>query len=208
MKIILLGPPGAGKGSQATLIAEQYNIPHISTGDIFRKNLREKTELGKLAQSYMDKGELVPDDVTISMVEDRLKEDDARKGYLLDGFPRTTMQAESFDESNEIDVAINIDVPTDLLLSRITGRRMCACGATYHVNRIGNRTDCEKCGETLYQRDDDKEEVVQSRLKAYNEQTAPLIEHYGQRGKLITIDGNRDIDVIFEKLQGILGAYL
>ena len=205
MKIILLGPPGAGKGTQAMRIAHDYHLAHISTGDIFRMNMRENTELGQLAKSYINQGQLVPDDVTIAMVEDRLKRDDCMQGFLLDGFPRTVAQAEAFDKKMQIDVALDIEAPDELLVWRIAGRRMCACGATYHVDWLEEgETTCRKCGDTLYQREDDREETVYKRLLVYKEQTAPLVEHYRAHGVLRSVDGTLDVDAVYAQIKRIL----
>ncbi|MGI6005171.1 MAG: adenylate kinase [Christensenellales bacterium] len=203
MKIILLGPPGAGKGTQAANIVRDYQVAHISTGDILRANLREQTELGKKAKAFMDAGELVPDDLIISMVEDRLAQPDCENGYLLDGFPRTLAQAAAFDKNNRVDAVINIAVPAEQLVSRIAGRRMCGCGATYHVKTYDKDT-CGRCGEKLYQRDDDKEETVKNRLSVYEAQTAPLIDHYGDKVK--TVDGMKSIEEVYDDIRAILGA--
>ena len=185
MKLVLLGPPGAGKGTQASKIVDKYNLVHISTGDIFRKNLSENTPLGQKAKEYMDKGLLVPDDVTVEMVEDRLSWDDINGSYMLDGFPRTIAQAEAFDKileknGEKLDLALCIEADYSLLTKRITGRRMCKCGATYHVEFQPPKKEgiCDKCGGELYQRDDDKEDTVVKRLKEYEEKTQPLVEYY------------------------------
>ncbi len=204
MKIVLLGPPGAGKGTQALRISRDYGIAHISTGDIFRSNIREMTELGRLAKSYIDKGELVPDEVTISMVKDRLTADDCRDGFLLDGFPRTLGQAEAFDAMTRIDIALNIDVEEALLVKRIAGRRVCSCGASYHIDNLGGSNICPKCGKELLQRDDDKEETVMNRLLVYKNQTAPLIAHYTEQGVLVSVDGSLGIDEVYAKIREIL----
>ena len=204
MKVVLLGPPGAGKGTQAMRIAKEYQLAHISTGDIFRQNLRENTELGKLAKSYMDQGQLVPDDVTIAMVLDRLQKDDCQNGYLLDGFPRTVAQAKAFDETTKIDVALDIEAPDELLVRKIAGRRMCSCGATYHVDWLNGKTTCDVCGKELYQRDDDREETVYKRLMVYKEQTAPLIDHYAQAGVLKSVDGAQDVEKVYEEIKKVL----
>ena len=184
MKLVMLGAPGAGKGTQANMIAEKYGIPHISTGDIFRANIKEGTDLGKEAKSYMDKGELVPDELTVRLLLDRVSKDDCKDGYVLDGFPRTIPQAEVLEKELEkngdrIDKAVNVDVPDENIVNRMSGRRACLkCGATYHIVHIPPRKEgiCDNCGSELVQRDDDKEETVKNRLKVYHEQTAPLIE--------------------------------
>ena len=204
MKIILLGPPGAGKGTQAMRIARDYNLAHISTGDIFRTNMRENTELGKLAKSYIDQGQLVPDDVTIAMVHDRLQKDDCRDGFLLDGFPRTVAQAKAFDEAVKVDLALDIEAPDELLVRRIAGRRMCPCGATYHVDWLDGKTTCGECGSDLYQRDDDREETVYKRLLVYKEQTAPLAAHYKSLGVLRGVDGTKDVDEVYAQIKSVL----
>lgn len=203
MKIILLGAPGAGKGSQATKIAEKYGIAHVSTGDALRANIKNGTELGKFAKSFIDKGELVPDEVVVGIVADRIKKDDCVNGFLLDGFPRTIAQAEALGKLTEIDYVINIDVDFDLIAERIGGRRMCACGESYHVSSYKSDV-CAKCGGKLYQRDDDREETVKSRLSVYEKQTAPLVSYYEQTGKLVTVDGNKTIDEVFAEISEIL----
>jgi adenylate kinase len=180
--IILLGAPGAGKGSQATKISTAYGIPHISTGDILRRNIKEQTELGKMAKVFIDKGQLVPDEVVIGIVKSRLDEDDAKNGYILDGFPRTIAQAEALDKVASIDFVINIVVPFEVIEERLTGRRVCLCGATYHTSTLNGLDVCEKCGQKLFIRDDDKIETVKERLKVYQNQTAPLIEYYQKKG--------------------------
>lgn len=188
MNIILLGAPGAGKGTQASRLEEKYDLVHISTGDIFRANIKGGTEIGKLAKSYIDAGKLVPDEVTCDIVKDRLTWDDVKtKGYMLDGFPRNTFQAEQLDKFAKIDVCVNIDVPTELLMDRICGRRVCSCGESYHVSTLNGATTCAKCGKELYQRADDNPETVGARLQTYNSQTAPLIEYYKAQGKLLSI---------------------
>ena len=214
MKIIMLGAPGAGKGTQAKKIAEKYGIPHISTGDIFRANIKGGTELGMKAKSYMDQGQLVPDDVTIGMLLDRISQDDCAGGYVLDGFPRTIPQAESLTEAlkgrnEKMDYAINVDVPDEAIVTRMGGRRACiACGATYHIVYNPTKTEgvCDACGEKLVLRDDDKPETVQKRLTVYHEQTQPLIEYYDSEGILKTVDGTQDLNDVFEDIIEILGA--
>ncbi|WP_313119853.1 adenylate kinase [Proteiniclasticum ruminis] len=213
MRIILLGPPGAGKGTQAQSISNKYNIPQISTGDIFRKNIAGGTELGILAKSYMDKGLLVPDNVTIDLVKNRLKEDDTHNGFLLDGFPRTIHQAEVLEallkeQSVAIDVALQIEVPREFIIQRMTGRRVCPnCGASYHLefNPPMLRGTCDDCGSHLIQREDDKRETVVERLEIYDFQTAPLIAYYTEKGKLKTVDGTKAINEVFEDIIRILG---
>lgn len=214
MRLILLGPPGAGKGTQAANIVEKYRIPHISTGDIFRKNIQEGTELGKKAKEYMDQGLLVPDELVVAIVEERLKEADCKDGFLLDGFPRTVEQAEALDKVlAEMDVAldsvINIEVDKEILVNRAVGRRICKdCGATYHIefNPPQKEGVCDKCGGSLYQRADDNEETVSTRVEVYLKQTQPLIDYYTKQGILITIDGQQPIDKVFEDIVNALGA--
>ena len=213
MKLILLGPPGAGKGTQAESITEAYNLIHISTGDIFRKNMKENTPLGVKAKEYVDKGQLVPDEITIAMVEDRLSQEDVREGFLLDGFPRSTSQAEALDDimmelGSKIDKVINIEVDKNILVDRVVGRRICKeCGATYHVrsNPPKQAGICDKCGGELYQRADDTEETVAKRISIYEEETLPLVEYYTEKGNLFTVDGTLGIDTVFGKIQKALG---
>ena len=214
MKIIMLGAPGAGKGTQAKRIAEKYHIPHISTGDIFRANIKGGTELGMKAKGFMDQGMLVPDEITIGMLMDRIKDADCANGYVLDGFPRTIPQAESLTKAlsaqgESIDFAVNVDVPDDNIVSRMSGRRAClACGATYHVefNPPKKEGVCDVCGQELVLRDDDKPETVQKRLDVYHEQTQPLIEYYKQAGVLAEVDGTQNMDDVFSSIVDILGA--
>ena len=214
MKIIMLGAPGAGKGTQAKKIAEKYHIPHISTGDIFRANIKNGTELGMKAKSYMDQGQLVPDDVTIGMLLDRISQEDCAEGYVLDGFPRTIPQAESLTKALEergesMDYAINVDVPDQAIVTRMAGRRAClACGATYHIvyNAPKKENVCDVCGEGLVLRDDDKPETVQKRLTVYHDQTKPRIDYYGKAGILVTVDGTQDLNKVFEDIVSVLGA--
>ena len=206
MNIILLGAPGAGKGTQAVRLAEKYNIPHISTGDIFRSNIKGQTPIGIVAKSYIDKGQLVPDEVTIQIVKERLEKEDCQNGYLLDGFPRTVFQAEALDTFSKVEAVVNVDVPLNKLLKRITGRRVCAkCGESYHVDYLNGKTDCAKCGAELIQRADDNEVTVASRLEVYEKQTAPLIEYYAQKGVLLTVDGDGDIEKVFNSICEKLG---
>ncbi len=213
MKIIMLGAPGAGKGTQAKQIAAKYNIPHVSTGDIFRANIKEGTALGMEAKSYMDKGQLVPDELTVKILLDRVAKDDCKNGYVLDGFPRTIPQAEVLDEAvsklNEsIDYAINVDVPDENIVKRMSGRRACLkCGATYHIVNVPPKAEgiCDVCGEALVIRDDDKEETVKARLKAYHDQTQPLIEYYSNKGILKEVDGTQDVNKVFDDITAILG---
>jgi len=214
MRLILLGPPGAGKGTQAASIVEKYNVPHISTGDIFRKNIKEGTELGKKAQDYINKGQLVPDSLTVALVEDRLQQEDAKAGFLLDGFPRTIAQAEALDKvltelNCSLERVINIKVDLGLLVERACGRRICKeCGATYHVmfNPSKEADVCDKCSGPLYQRPDDNEETVSNRIKVYMDETAPLIEYYGKQDKIADINGQQDISKVFEDIVKVLGA--
>ena len=214
MKIIMLGAPGAGKGTQAKMIAEKYNIPHISTGDIFRANIKNGTELGKKAKSYMDKGQLVPDELTLDLIMDRFKEDDCKNGYVLDGFPRTIPQAEALDAAlkangEKVDFAIDVDVPDENIVKRMGGRRACVnCGATYHIVYSPTKVEgkCDKCGEELIVRDDDKPETVLSRLEVYHNQTQPLIDYYNEPGILKTVDGTVDMKDVFKAIVDILGA--
>ncbi len=202
--IILLGAPGAGKGSQATKIATEYNIPHISTGDILRKNIKEQTELGKMAKSYIDQGQLVPDDVVVAIVEDRLKQDDAKNGYLLDGFPRTIAQADALKKFTSVNYVLNLQVPFELIMDRITGRRMCTCGESYHVSTLNGSNKCKVCGKELYIRDDDKPETVENRLNVYNEQTKPLIDYYKKDGVVFDIDGSKAISEVYDEIKKVL----
>ena len=191
MNIILLGAPGAGKGTQAAKIVDAYKLPHISTGDIFRENIKNQTPIGLLAKSYIDKGALVPDEVTCKIVEERISREDCKNGYMLDGFPRTIAQAEALDKITKIDFVINIDVDFSLLLDRLCGRRVCKdCGESYHITRLNGETKCARCGGDLYQRKDDNPETVQSRLDVYNAQTAPLIEYYTNKGVIFNVDGS------------------
>ena len=214
MKIVMLGAPGAGKGTQAKMIAAKYQIPHISTGDIFRANIKNGTELGKKAKSYMDQGLLVPDELTVDLVIDRLAQDDCKNGYILDGFPRTIPQAEALDAAlaklgEKMDYAIDVDVPDENIVSRMSGRRACTgCGATYHIvyNPSKKGECCEVCGEKLILRDDDKPETVQKRLNVYHEQTQPLIDYYTKQSILCTVDGTQDMNDVFAEIVKILGA--
>lgn len=214
MRIIMLGAPGAGKGTQAKKIAEKYGIPHISTGDIFRANIKNGTELGKKAKTYMDQGLLVPDELTCDLVVDRIQQDDAKNGYVLDGFPRTIPQAECLTVALEklgskIDYAIDVDVPDENIIHRMGGRRACVgCGATYHLEYAPTKVEgiCDVCGKELILRDDDKPETVKKRLNVYHEQTQPLIDYYTNAGILKTVDGTVDIDVVFQNIVEILGA--
>ncbi|MCI6867687.1 MAG: adenylate kinase [Lachnospiraceae bacterium] len=214
MKIVMLGAPGAGKGTQAKMIASKYQVPHISTGDIFRANIKNGTELGKKAKEYMDQGLLVPDELTVDLVIDRLSQDDCKKGYILDGFPRTIPQAEALDAAlakrgEKMDFAIDVDVPDENIISRMSGRRACTgCGATYHIvyNPSKKGDVCEVCGETLILRDDDKPETVQKRLAVYHDQTQPLIDYYTGQSILKTVDGTQDMNDVFAAITEILEA--
>ncbi len=213
MKIIMLGAPGAGKGTQAKKIAEKYHIPHISTGDLFRSNIGNNTELGKEAKQYMDAGKLVPDELTVRMLLDRVASDDCKNGYVLDGFPRTIAQAEVLEEevkklNDKIDYAIDVEVPDENIVKRMGGRRACLkCGATYHIVHIPPKTEgiCDSCGSELVLRSDDAPETVQKRLDVYHEQTQPLIDFYKARGILREVDGTQDMQVVFDEIVGILG---
>ena len=205
MNIILLGAPGAGKGTQAGKIAQKYNLLHISTGDIFRANIKGGTEIGKLAKSYIDAGKLVPDEVTCDIVKDRLTWDDAGAGYMLDGFPRNVYQAQELDKFAKRDWRLNIDVDEALLMDRICGRRMCVCGESYHISTLNGATTCAKCGKELYRREDDNPETVKTRLDTYNTQTAPLIDYYKAQGKLASVtSGKGSPDEVFAQIVKIL----
>ncbi len=214
MKIIMLGAPGAGKGTQAKMIADKYSVPHISTGDIFRANIKEGTELGQKAKEYMDQGLLVPDELVVNLVVDRLTWEDAKNGYVLDGFPRTIPQAEALTEAlakkgEKVDYAINIDVPDQNIIDRMGGRRACvSCGATYHIVNIPPKKEgiCDVCGAELILRDDDKPETVKKRLDVYHEQTQPLIDYYQAEGVLKDVDGTVDMKDVFESIVQVLGA--
>ena len=206
MKLVFLGPPGAGKGTQAERICSDYSIAHISTGDMLRAEMRAGTELGKAAKSYIESGLLVPDDVIIGMVKSRILQPDCANGFLFDGFPRTVAQADALSEICSIDRAVNIRVPVERLVARISGRRMCPqCGAAYHV-AFYDGTVCPKCGATLYQRDVYKEETVKNRLSVYTKQTAPLIAYYEAKGLLVTVDGSLGIDAVTEEIRRALDA--
>ena len=207
MNIILLGAPGAGKGTQASRISDNYVLPHISTGDIFRENIKNETPIGLLAKSYIDKGQLVPDEVTCKIVEERIGRIDCEKGYMLDGFPRTIAQAEALDKITNIDLVINIDVDFSLLLDRLCGRRVCKeCGESYHITKLGGETKCSRCGGELYQRKDDNPETVQSRLDVYNAQTAPLIDYYTKKGVLFNVGGNASPETVYAEIAAKLDS--
>lgn len=213
MKIIMLGAPGAGKGTQAKMIAEKCGIPHISTGDIFRANIKNGTELGAKAKEYMDKGLLVPDELVCDLVVDRIQQADCEKGYILDGFPRTIPQAEALENAlnaieQKLDYAIDIDVPDENIINRMSDRRACVgCGATYHVlfNPTKVEGKCDVCGESLILRDDDKPETVKKRLDVYHTQTQPLIDFYTERKVLVEVDGTQSMDKVFDDIMKILG---
>ena len=205
MKLILLGAPGAGKGTQAQRVCSALNIPQISTGDILRRAIKEQTPTGVKAKAFIDAGKLVPDDVIIDIVKDRLAQPDCAGGYILDGFPRTVPQAEALEGIAAIDAVIELDVADEKLIERLSGRRVCLkCGATYHVSRLNGETKCAACGDTLIQRDDDKAETVLNRLTVYHNQTAPLVDFYQKRGMLKVIDGAQDMDTIFASIMDIV----
>ena len=214
MKIIMLGAPGAGKGTQAKKIADKYQVPHISTGDIFRANIKNGTELGMKAKTYMDQGLLVPDELVVDLVVDRLAQEDCVNGCVLDGFPRTIPQAECLDaalaaKGEAIDYAVDVDVPDENIINRMSGRRACvACGATYHIVHIPTKVEgvCDRCGEGLILRDDDKPETVKKRLDVYHAQTQPLIDYYTSKNVLKTVDGTQDMEAVFQAIVDILGA--
>lgn len=213
MKIIMLGAPGAGKGTQAKMLADKYEIPHISTGDIFRANIKNGTELGQKAKTYMDQGLLVPDELVCDLVVDRVQQDDCAKGYILDGFPRTIPQAEALDAAlanigSKIDYAVNVEVPDENIVTRMSGRRACVdCGATYHIVYNPTKTEgiCDVCGKELILREDDKPETVTKRLNVYHEQTQPLIDYYTKQGALKEVDGTMNMDDVFNAIVKILG---
>lgn len=213
MKIIMLGAPGAGKGTQAKMLSKKYEIPHISTGDIFRANIKNGTELGKKAQTYMDQGLLVPDELVVDLVVDRVQQDDCKNGYVLDGFPRTIPQAESLDKAlatagDKVDYAVNVEVPDENIINRMGGRRACVnCGATYHLTYMPPKTagKCDTCGSDLILRDDDKPETVKKRLGVYHDQTQPLIDYYTKKNILVEVDGTKEINDVFNEIVKILG---
>ncbi|SDZ85265.1 Adenylate kinase [Lachnospiraceae bacterium NK3A20] len=213
MIIVMLGAPGAGKGTQAAMICDKYDIPHVSTGDIFRANIKNGTELGKKAKAFMDEGKLVPDELTIELLLDRVSQDDCAKGYVLDGFPRTIPQAEVLTNAlakagEKVDFAINVDVPDENIIKRMSGRRSCPkCGASYHVEFVPPKKEgiCDVCGSELIQREDDKPETVKNRLSVYHDQTQPLIEYYEKAGALQAVDGTKDKDEVFADIVSILG---
>lgn len=213
LRAVLLGPPGAGKGTQAVRLVEKYAIPHISTGDIFRKNIKEGTELGKKAQEYMNAGALVPDELVVDLVKDRLQQDDCKNGFLLDGFPRTIFQAEKLDEflsesNQKMDIVINLKVEKEALIKRLTGRRVCKdCGASYHIVNIPPKKEgvCDICGGELIQRKDDNIETVENRINVYEEQTAPLIGYYKEAGSLVDFDGEASLNEVFDAIVQAIG---
>ncbi len=213
MKIIMLGAPGAGKGTQAKMIADKYGVPHVSTGDIFRANIKNGTELGMEAKKYMDQGLLVPDELTVKILLDRVSQPDCKNGYVLDGFPRTIPQAEVLDKAlaelgESIDYAIDVDVPDENIVKRMSGRRACvSCGATYHVVHVPPKKEgiCDRCGSELILRDDDKPETVKNRLDVYHKQTQPLIDFYTKKGVIAEVDGTKDMKDVFDAIVAILG---
>lgn len=213
MNMILLGPPGAGKGTQAVNIVEKYDVPHISTGDIFRENIKNGTELGKKAQEYMNRGELVPDELVCEIATDRLSREDCADGFLLDGFPRTVFQAEKLDEfltanGKKVDAVINLEVEKEELITRLTGRRVCRkCGASFHVVNIPPKTEgvCDYCGGELYQRDDDTVETAENRISVYDSQTKPLVDYYTKAGCIVNIDGATGLENVFADIVTALG---
>lgn len=214
MKIIMLGAPGAGKGTQAKKIADKYQIPHISTGDIFRANIKNGTELGRKAKEYIDRGLLVPDELTVDLVINRVKQEDCKDGYVLDGFPRTIPQAESLDSALELigeqmDFAVNVEVPDEVIIRRMEGRRACSgCGATYHLEYNPTKVEgvCDRCQGELILRDDDKPETVKKRLDVYHDQTQPLIDYYTKAGILLEVDGTQEINSVFQSVIELLGV--
>ena len=206
MKLILFGPPGSGKGTQAQLIMKKYNIPQISTGDIIRDNIKRKTDIGRKAKEIIESGKLLDDRIVVALVKERLKSDDCKKGYILDGFPRTLAQAKALDEFSTIDKVVLLEVPDKEVIKRISGRRMCRCGATYHVifKQPRHQGICDNCSDHLYIREDDKEETIKERLRIYRDQTKPLAEFYGKQDKVIRFDGTKSIDGIFKEISTAL----
>ncbi len=205
MNIVFLGAPGAGKGTQASMIAEKFSIPHISTGDIFRQNIKDQTPIGIVAKGYIDRGQLVPDEVTVEIVRGRINEDDCKNGFILDGFPRDVAQAEALASFAEIDAVIDIVIPLTRLMRRLTGRRVCSlCGEPHHVDFIGNVSICSKCGGTLIQRADDTEQTVLNRLNVYTEKTAPLIDYYQKSGLLKEVNGDQPVSEVFQDIVKVL----
>ncbi len=212
MKIIMLGAPGAGKGTQAQMIADKYKVPHISTGDIFRANIKNGTELGMEAKKYMDQGLLVPDELTVKILLDRVAKEDCKDGYVLDGFPRTIPQAEVLDKAlaergESIDYAVDVDVPDENIVKRMSGRRAClSCGSTFHLEHVPPKEEgiCDRCGKELVLRDDDKEETVLNRLKVYHDQTQPLIQFYKEKGVMQAVDGTKSMQEVFDAIVAIL----
>ncbi len=213
MNLILLGPPGAGKGTQAAKIIEKYNIPHISTGDIFRENIKNGTELGKKAQEYMNAGKLVPDELVVEIATDRLDKDDCKEGFLLDGFPRTVFQAEELDKymaakGDKIDSVLNLEVNREELMARLTGRRICSsCGASYHIVNIPPKKEgiCDVCRSEIIQRKDDNEETASNRIEVYNKETKPLVDYYERAGNIVNIDGTIGLENVFNVISGVIG---
>ena len=206
MKLILLGAPGSGKGTQAAYISEKYGLPHISTGDLFRENINNHTAIGLKVMAVMETGNLCPDDLTVEMVKERLKEKDCANGYLLDGFPRNVIQAKALDEISAPDKVININVDLEKIEHRITGRRSCSkCKASYHIDNIGKVTNCPQCGGELITRKDDNPETVKERLAVYANQTVPLVDYYAKQGKILNVDGNQKIDQVFAEIVKVLG---
>ena len=212
MKMLMLGAPGAGKGTQAQMIADKYKVPHISTGDIFRANIKNGTELGMEAKKYMDQGLLVPDELTVKILLDRVAKEDCKDGYVLDGFPRTIPQAEVLDKAlaergESIDYAVDVDVPDENIVKRMSGRRAClSCGATFHLEHVPPKEEgiCDRCGKELVLRDDDKEETVLNRLKVYHDQTQPLIQFYKDKGVMQAVDGTKSMQEVFDAIVAIL----
>lgn len=205
MNVVFLGAPGAGKGTQASLISEKYSIPHISTGDIFRQNIKDRTPIGIVAKGYIDRGQLVPDEVTVELVKGRISEDDCKNGFILDGFPRDVAQAEALATFAKIDAVIDIVIPLDRLMKRLTGRRVCSkCGESYHVDFLGNVSTCSKCGAPLIQRDDDTCETVQKRLDVYTAKTAPLIDYYKNCDLLKEVDGDQPVQQVLAEIEKVL----